>query len=865
VDRGAIGGDKVKSHLGCTVAGRSNESAGFYAVTLDLQARILQDGLNCAFIRFSFKNDLDLASTFRKNPLLIGRPMMKTTMEIHILLEGEQLGPFSEIQVRKYLGEGLVSPSDLATYEGMEDWQSLDHILTNLANLPAPEAPASAVAVIEAPVTEIIAPNVPLTPPDTQGPVDPDVEPSPASMRKEPPPTFELESVSEQAVTTVAIPKRDEPPVASPAPESSVGLSSTVAPEDAPPATASVDSPEPAPQPAPNAAEFVLPLTASQKTKRKLNKIVIQPIQPLEATAPAPATTKKKLKTGKTALALEALRPTTALPPVSGFAPKPKTPAKGPTRTGPVSLRMPAASPIAPSPQPKSSPPPPPVPDAIPAAAPTVPIVPEVPKAKVPAPLPEIRLESLGSDAWYRLIPKRLVLAGLALILIAIGLFVGALYLISYFRHAPASTVSADSQTITSPATPIEIPSSEPTAGTAAEFRERGTALQSQGDLDGAIQNYNQALGLDSKDAVSYYQRGLALQAKGNLDAALNDFTQSIAVDPTQANAFSNRAFIKQSRGDLDGALADYGQALVLNPKIAVAYYNEGLIKVQKGNLDGAISMYDRALDLDPQMAIAYYNRGVAKNAEGNVDGAIADYTQALALNPKIPRAYCDRGLARQAKGDLDGTLADYASALALNPNMAAVLYNRGLVEMEKGDLNSALSDYTQSIDLSPKNELAYYNRGLALFGKGNLDGALADLTKYCAMAPREPEVDTARLYIWLISTKQNPKGTADQDLAKALQNDWNSPPEEFSSKIAGFLLGHLRENDLIANAASPDPAREPAQYCEAWYFAGMKKLLAGKQATAISYFQKCVATRQTQKCEHLFAQIELQALNQDR
>ncbi len=130
-------------------------------------------------------------------------------------------------------------------------------------------------------------------------------------------------------------------------------------------------------------------------------------------------------------------------------------------------------------------------------------------------------------------------------------------------------------------------------------------------------------------------------------------------------------------------------------------------------------------------------------------------------------------------------------------------------------------------------------------------------------MAPRESEADSARLYLWLISTRQNPKGTADQALASALQNDWNSPPEEFSSKIAAFLLGHIRENDLIANAASPDQNKEPGQYCEAWYFAGMKKLLAGNKTAAIAYFQKSVATQQTDRCEYLFAQAELQALTQ--
>jgi lipoprotein NlpI len=264
-------------------------------------------------------------------------------------------------------------------------------------------------------------------------------------------------------------------------------------------------------------------------------------------------------------------------------------------------------------------------------------------------------------------------------------------------------------------------------------------------------------------------------------------------------------------------------------------------------------------------MAVAYYNRGNAKNTEGNLDGAIADYTQALVLNPKIALAYCNRGFARQSKGDPDGALADYAQAVALNPKMAVAFYNRGLIKEQKGDLDGAVADSTRAIDLDPKNAQAYCNRGLARLGKGNLDGALADLKKFCELVPRDSGADAARLYIWLISTEENPKGNADQELSTSLQNDWNSPPEDLTSKIAAFLLGHINENDLIANAASPDPSRAPGQYCKAWYFAGMKRLLAGDMTAAATDFQKCVATDQKNFCEYIFAQAELQAPGRSR
>ena len=279
----------------------------------------------------------------------------------------------------------------------------------------------------------------------------------------------------------------------------------------------------------------------------------------------------------------------------------------------------------------------------------------------------------------------------------------------------------------------------------------------------------------------------------------------------------------------MDGALADYAQALLLNPKISVVYYNEGLINVQKGDLDVAIAAYDHALDLDPKMAVAYYNRGVAKNTEGNLDGAIADYTQALVLNPKIALAYYKRGFARQSKGDPDGALADYSQAVALEPKMAAAFYNRGLIKVQKGDLDGAIADSTQAIDLAPKNGQAYYNRGLARLGKGNLDGALADFREFCELVPRDTGADAARLYIWVISTQENPKGNADQELSTSLQNDWNSPPEDLTSKIAAFLLGHIHESDLIADAASPDPGRAPGRVLQSLVFRRNEAIAGGR------------------------------------
>jgi lipoprotein NlpI len=232
-----------------------------------------------------------------------------------------------------------------------------------------------------------------------------------------------------------------------------------------------------------------------------------------------------------------------------------------------------------------------------------------------------------------------------------------------------------------------------------------------------------------------------------------------------------------------------------------------------------------------------------------------------VTLNPKIAFAYCNRGLARQAKGDLDGAIADYTQALAVDPKIAIAYYNRGLIKVQKNDLDGAIADSSQALDLDPKNAQAYYTRGFAKLAKGNLEGALADLKQFCDLAPKDHNADHARLYLWLISKAQNPKIDADQELSDSLENSWNSSPDDLTSKTAAFLLGRINEADYLAAAASSDAKTDQGRHCEAWYFAGMKRLLMGDKKTAIDAFHQCLATGQKDYCEYILAQAELQAL----
>lgn len=256
--------------------------------------------------------------------------------------------------------------------------------------------------------------------------------------------------------------------------------------------------------------------------------------------------------------------------------------------------------------------------------------------------------------------------------------------------------------------------------------------------------------------------------------------------------------------------------------------------------------------------AIDYFNHGVVEKANGDFDSAIAEFTRAIELDPTYAAAYSNRCNAKQAKGDLDGAIADCNRAIELDPKDALAHKNRGVAKKAKGDLEGAIADYNRAIELDPKYSAAYFHRGIAKEAKGNLKGAIDDIN---GAIERNDQDFYPRLFLWLMRSRLGESDAANKELAAFLDKRRNATPEEWTSKVAGHLLGNVSEADLIAAAKSSDAKKERGLFCEAWFFAGMKKLLGGDKATAADYFRKCIATGQTNFVEYQVAQSELEAL----
>jgi tetratricopeptide (TPR) repeat protein len=275
---------------------------------------------------------------------------------------------------------------------------------------------------------------------------------------------------------------------------------------------------------------------------------------------------------------------------------------------------------------------------------------------------------------------------------------------------------------------------------TAGAFLDRGMLFAGRGDYDLAIEDYTQAIRLDTNNSAAYFNRGIAYYFKSDYDRAITDYTQAIKLDPNDASAYYNRGIAYRNKDDYDRAITDYTQAIKLDPNDAGAYNNRGLAYNNKGDHDRAIADYTQAIRLDPNLAMAYNNRGTAYGKKGDYDRAIADHTQAINLDPNGASRYYNRGNAYNSKGDYDRAIADYNQAIRLDPNNARAYNNRGNAYYNKGDYDRAIADYNQAIRLDPNDAATYYNRGNAYYNKGDYRRARADYTEALRLDPNDAD-----------------------------------------------------------------------------------------------------------------------------
>jgi ankyrin repeat protein len=149
-----------------------------------------------------------------------------------------------------------------------------------------------------------------------------------------------------------------------------------------------------------------------------------------------------------------------------------------------------------------------------------------------------------------------------------------------------------------------------------------------------------------------------------------------------------------------------------------------------------------------------------------------------------------------------------------------------------------------------------YHAQGCIDYNARRFTNALADLRKSCELGSDNQDYSYSR--IWLIRARLGEKEAATQELAAYLERRKAQKPDEWPSKVGRFLTGQLSESDFFKAANDPNPQTAKEQHCEAYFYAGSKRLIENDKMGAVDYFKKCLTTNVANFEEYTSAAAEL-------
>lgn len=176
------------------------------------------------------------------------------------------------------------------------------------------------------------------------------------------------------------------------------------------------------------------------------------------------------------------------------------------------------------------------------------------------------------------------------------------------------------------------------------EYVELGNSYFTEGNFVEAINAYDQALAIDSSQALLYNDIAIAYLRLGNIQQALDNLDIAIEIFPEYTRALVNRGNVLMREGRSDEAERDFTAAIDLGIVSAEVFNDRGVARANQNNYAGAVEDITRAIELDPNYTLAFANRGIIQYFRGEefYEAALADLQRYLELagddfNPDVP------------------------------------------------------------------------------------------------------------------------------------------------------------------------------------------------------------------------------------
>jgi tetratricopeptide (TPR) repeat protein len=120
------------------------------------------------------------------------------------------------------------------------------------------------------------------------------------------------------------------------------------------------------------------------------------------------------------------------------------------------------------------------------------------------------------------------------------------------------------------------------------------------------------AYSTDSFEDANLMQRAYDSLNEGDIEDALQLYDEILKVNPTHIQALNYKGLALASLGHYEEAIQWYDKVLNIDPANVTALNNKGVALYNLGHYEEAMQWYDKVLNIDPNDRDAKYNKAIA-------------------------------------------------------------------------------------------------------------------------------------------------------------------------------------------------------------------------------------------------------------
>jgi tetratricopeptide (TPR) repeat protein len=197
--------------------------------------------------------------------------------------------------------------------------------------------------------------------------------------------------------------------------------------------------------------------------------------------------------------------------------------------------------------------------------------------------------------------------------------------------------------------------------------------------------------------------QAIAYQHAGKWDSALEQLQDAIRKNNRNAELYCTLGGVYLHKNELNQAVEAYMTALELDPGFAAAHVGLGKAHVRSGELEKAEHAFRDALKITPGYDLAHTCMGSLLAMQGDRQQAAAHYEKALATNPRQDEALLCLGSLLAEEGRMDEAMEKFNKTLEMNPANAGAHVALGQIYAAREENDAAFARFAKALQLDPE------------------------------------------------------------------------------------------------------------------------------------------------------------------